>query len=155
MKTMRFNLTKIGAASALVLALAAAPGIVPALAAKTIGSARGGAALLQPKAWYLSDQTPPARQGSECAPPETHAMTCPKCRSVAVTHTHVEKGHIVISAPGIRHLCPGCESRIVTVGYGHQARTRLVHTCKNCGYTDPFCCATRQGEGPTPGMVMN
>ncbi len=80
------------------------------------------------------------------------AMACPKCKTITITTVKIEKGHIQTTTPGEKHLCPGCDSRLVTEGTGHQAKTKLVHVCKACGSEDAFCCAMKKGEGPTQGM---
>lgn len=160
MKAMNHCFKRIGRASVLAVALATAPGFAPALPAQETGSARGGAAKLMPKTWNWwetkgSVQLRPITSAEDVAAlkdGDLVAMACPKCKTITMAYAHTEKGHIQTTTTGQLHLCPGCDSRLVTEGYGHQAKTRLVHTCKACGSTDVFCCVMTQGEGPSKGM---
>jgi hypothetical protein len=81
-------------------------------------------------------------------------MSCPKCKD---TYTTVVK----TSFKGMKreeletaviHLCPSCETKIVTTGPGKSKKDKLVHSCKTCSSEDAFCCVMKKGSGPTPGM---
>lgn len=154
MKTRNLYLNKIGLASALLLALATTTWMAPILPAQEAGSARGGASQLMPKTWNWWHTIPAGPAAGAPAKRAIASMPCPKCQTVAVTITNVGKGRIVTATPGAKHLCAACDSRLATEGYGHQATTKLVHTCRNCGFSDPACCATHPGE-LTPGMAKN
>ncbi len=154
MKTSPYSLKQLGLAAGIALALTSTGWFAPTLRAQEAGSARGGAAQLMPKTWNWWNTTPPGPATGAPAKHDIASMPCPKCQTVAVTLTNVEKGHIVTTTPGAKHLCAACDSRLVTEGYGHQAATKLVHSCTNCGVTDPACCATHPGER-TPGMTVN
>ena len=79
------------------------------------------------------------------------AMVCAKCKSVMVHNVTTEKGHIQVMTAGSKHLCPGCDSTITTVGVGKGARQEIKHICDKCGDDSVFCCATKPGA-MTPGM---
>jgi hypothetical protein len=81
-------------------------------------------------------------------------MSCPKCKDTYTTVVgksfkgmkREELETVVI------HLCPNCETKIVTTGPGKSKKDKLVHSCKTCGSEDAFCCVMKKGSGPTPGM---
>lgn len=87
-------------------------------------------------------------------PGDTVVMSCPKCKDTWVT---------IVQAPGKggrkesklvqQHQCPGCESKVVIEGQGHQAKTKVVHVCKQCGSEDAFCCVMKKGGAATKGMA--
>lgn len=79
------------------------------------------------------------------------AMVCAKCKSVMVHNVTTEKGHIQVMTVGSKHLCPGCDSTITTVGTGKGAKQAVKHVCEKCGSDSVFCCATKPGT-VTPGM---
>ena len=85
---------------------------------------------------------------------DTVAMSCPKCKDTWVTVVEktgkAAKPHETKAV--LRHECPGCSTKIVTEGVGKQAQNKVVHTCKNCGSEDAFCCVMKKGAGPTKGM---
>ncbi len=154
MKTSPYSVKQLSLTAGIALALTSTAWFAPALQAQEMGSARGGAAQLMPKTWNWWNTIPAGPAAGAPAKRDIASMPCPKCQTVAVTLTNVEKGHIVTTAPGAKHLCAACDSRLATEGYGHQATTKLVHTCTNCGAKDPACCATHPGER-TPGMALN
>ena len=80
------------------------------------------------------------------------AMVCAKCKSVMVHNVTTEKGHIQVMTVGSKHLCPGCNSTITTVGTGKGAKQEVKHICKMCGDKSVFCCATKPDSAATPGM---
>ena len=82
-------------------------------------------------------------QAEALKPGDTIAMVCAKCKSVAVEYVTVEKGHIKHVMPGMKHLCPGCNSYITVVGNGKDATRKVTHTCGSCGDASAFCCATK------------
>ena len=91
-------------------------------------------------------------QAEALKPGDSIAMVCVKCKSVAVEYVTVEKGHIKHVMPGMKHLCPGCNSYITVVGNGKDATRKVTHTCGSCGDASAFCCATKPGEATTKGM---
>jgi hypothetical protein len=84
-------------------------------------------------------------------PGDTIAMVCTKCKSVMVHNVTTEKGHKVMTV-GEKHLCPGCNTTIETVGVGKAGKLEVKHVCKTCGDDSIFCCATKPGSGATKGM---
>jgi len=91
-------------------------------------------------------------QAEALKPGDSIAMVCVKCKSVAVEYVTIEKGHIKHVMPGMKHLCPGCNSYITVVGNGKDATRKVTHTCGSCGDASAFCCATKPGEATTKGM---
>ena len=83
------------------------------------------------------------------------AMSCPKCkdRLVTIVEPAAKTGAKPESRVVARHECPGCQRKIVTEGHGKAKTDKVVHTCKNCGSDDAFCCVAKKGAGPTPGMT--
>ena len=82
-------------------------------------------------------------------PGDAVAMSCTKCKSIMVHTVTTEKGHIQVMTVGSKHLCPGCDSVITTVGTGKGAKQEVKHTCDKCGSDSVFCCATKQGAATT------
>jgi hypothetical protein len=85
-------------------------------------------------------------------PGDAITMVCAKCKSVMLHNLTTEKGHIKVMTVGSKHLCPGCDSTITTVGTGKGAHDVVKHSCDKCGDDSVFCCATKPGEGATKGM---
>ena len=85
-------------------------------------------------------------------PGDAVVMSCPKCKTITVTYVETIKGHIKEEKTKQEHLCPGCETRIVTKGVGRAAKDEVVHVCKKCGSKDVMCCVMKKGSGPTKGM---
>jgi hypothetical protein len=87
-------------------------------------------------------------------PGDTMAMPCPKCKDTWVTVA--EKTGKAVNPQEkrrvLRHECPGCQTRIVTDELARPPKDKVVHTCRNCGITDAYCCAPQKGAGATPGM---
>lgn len=85
---------------------------------------------------------------------DTIVMSCPKCKESYATV--VEKTFKAASPEELKtvqvHLCPSCDTKIVTKGYGKQAKDVLVHTCKMCGSKDVFCCVMKKGSQASHGM---
>jgi hypothetical protein len=92
------------------------------------------------------------KEAEALKPGDAIAMACVKCKSVAVEYVTLEKGHIKHVTPGVKHLCPGCNSAITVVGNGKGATRKVTHTCGACGDDSAFCCATKPGTGATKGM---
>lgn len=90
-------------------------------------------------------------QAEALKPGDTFAMVCAKCKSVVVETVNSENGQIKDFTPGMKQLCPGCNSYI-TVGVGHYPNNQVTHTCEACGDGSAFCCATKPGTGATEGM---
>ena len=111
-------------------------------------TARGGATGLM--------QLNPIRTGADLdALQEGDAivMSCPKCKSVTVTHiTKENKPGQTSTAYTSHHLCPGCNDKVAMKGHGRSATEVVTHVCSNCGSTDAFCCVMKKGHGATPGM---
>lgn len=87
-------------------------------------------------------------------PGDTVVMSCPKCKNswVTVVAAPTKTGAKPETTRVERHECPGCEHKIVTAGHGKMKTDKIVHTCKQCGSEDAFCCVMKKGSGPTPGM---
>lgn len=135
-------------ASALVVGLAAF--LAPSSSAYAAdGTAKGGAAKLIP---LKPIQTVEDAQAVE--PGDTVVMSCPKCRNswMTVAPGPLKAGAAAPEMKVLRHECPGCSAKIVTEGHGKAKTTKVVHVCNNCGSEDAYCCTTKQGAGPTPGM---
>lgn len=86
---------------------------------------------------------------------DTIVMTCPKCTST--NKTVVVKSFKGANANELKnvtiHLCPTCETKLVTQGQGKSAKEVLVHTCTTCGSTNVSCCVMKKkNASPTPGM---
>jgi hypothetical protein len=82
------------------------------------------------------------------------AMSCPKCKDTYVTT--VEKSfkgmnHETLKTARV-HLCPGCETKVSTVGQGKAQTATLIHLCKNYGTKDVSCCAMKKNSGTTAEM---
>ena len=110
-------------------------------------TARGGASELM----NLKPITTRA-EAEALKPGDAIAMACTKCKSIMVHNVTTEKGHIKVMTVGEKHLCPGCNSYIETVGRGKGAKDELRHVCEKCGEDSVFCCATQPGTGATKGM---
>jgi hypothetical protein len=86
---------------------------------------------------------------------DTVIMSCPKCKDS--TATVVEKTFKTVKPEEFKivtiHLCPSCETKVVTKGHGKQAKDVLVHTCKTCGSKEVSCCVIKKGTGATAGMT--
>lgn len=109
-------------------------------------------ALAQPKgAELLMTHVKTSAQVEDLKPGDAVAMACTKCKSVMVHNVTTEKGHIQVMTVGSKHLCPGCDSIITTVGTGKGAKQEVKHTCEKCGTDSVFCCATKPGA-TTSGM---
>ena len=85
---------------------------------------------------------------------DTIVMSCPKCKE---TYTHVVvKSRHAVTADELKttgtHLCPSCDTKLVTQGVGKEAKEVLVHTCKVCGSEDVMCCVMKKGSHATKGM---
>jgi len=130
-------------AGLVVAGLALWPG---SLAAQEKGA--GAAKLIQLKPIETAQDAEAVRAG------DMVVMSCPKCKDS--WGTVVEKSSKTGAKPDVltvkRHECPGCEHKYVTEGTGKHAITKLVHVCKKYGSEDVFCCVSKKGQGPTPGM---
>ncbi len=85
---------------------------------------------------------------------DTVVMSCPKCKDswVTIVTPATKTGAKPETTTVSRHECPGCEHKIVSEGHGKMKTDKIVHTCKQCGSEDAFCCVMKKGSGPTPGM---
>ena len=81
-------------------------------------------------------------------------LSCPKCQDKAVTvvENTGKAAHPREIKTVLRHECPGCNTKIVTVGTGKQAQDQVVHTCKNGGSEKANCCATKKSALSTQGL---
>ena len=144
MKIRNSILSKISLSSGLAMALAFgvwAPGAV-----------RGGTELKGYERTLQMRGINTQAQAEALKPGDSIAMVCAKCKSVVIETVTMEKGHIKHVMPGIKHLCPGCNSYITVVGSGKDATREVKHTCGACGDDSAFCCATTKDAKPTKGM---
>jgi len=85
---------------------------------------------------------------------DTIIMSCPKCKDTYATV--VEKSFKGATPDQLKqvpiHLCPTCETKIVTKGQGKAVVNTVVHTCKTCGSKEVSCCVMKKDGGPTAGM---
>ncbi len=141
------NIGKISLGSSLAIALAV--GVWLPVRSPAADQVKGAEKLMQ-----LNRITTPA-QAEALKPGDSVVMVCTKCKSVMMHNVTTEKGHIKIMTVGEKHLCPGCNTTIETVGVGrgpNGARDEVKHVCKACGDDSVFCCATKPGSGATKGM---
>ena len=130
-------------------ALALSLGTVSNALAADVKTARGGASELM----NLKPITTRA-EAEALKPGDAIAMACTKCKSIMVHNVTKERGQgaAKVMTVGEKHLCPGCNSYIETVGRGKQAKDEVRHVCEKCGDDSVFCCATKPGSGATKGM---
>ena len=140
---MKTKITKLMARTCcLAVALALTAGVASSAWSAETKTARGGASDLM----NLKPITTRA-EAEALKPGDAIAMACTKCKSIMVHNVTTEKGHIKVMTVGEKHLCPGCNSYIDTVGRGKQAKDELRHVCEKCGDDSVFCCATKPGSG--------
>ena len=138
---------KISLSSSLAIALAAIVWLPSSLPAAETPKFKGGASDL------MNLKEIKTREEAEALKPgDTIAMACTKCKSIMMHNVTTEKGHIKVMTVGEKHLCPGCNSTIETVGFGKGKHAEVKHVCKSCGDDSVFCCATKPGSGATKGM---
>jgi hypothetical protein len=133
----------------LSVALALTVGVASnGLAAET-KTAKGGASELM----NLKPITTRA-EAEALKPGDSIAMACTKCKSIMVHNVTKERGQgaAKVMTVGEKHLCPGCNTYIETVGRGKGAKDEVRHVCEKCGDDSVFCCATKPGSGTTKGM---
>jgi hypothetical protein len=138
---------KICLSSSLTLALAAMAWLPSPLLAGEPPQFKGGASDLMNLGEIKTQE-----EAKALKPGDTMAMVCTKCKSVMVHNVTTEKGHIKVMTVGEKHLCPGCNSTIETVGFGKGKHDEVKHVCAKCGDDSVFCCATKPGSGATKGM---
>jgi Zn finger protein HypA/HybF involved in hydrogenase expression len=144
---MKIILRSIKLTAITILATAAFVGLTTNLSAADHGTAKGGAALLLPsKPIKTTDDAAAVKPG------DLVVMSCPKCKNIAVKQITVEKGHIEHATTVMQHQCPGCGSKLTYTGHGKMKQAEWTHVCTACGSKDAFCCATKPGAAPTPGM---
>lgn len=107
----------------------------------------------------LNNRIETTQQVAELKPDDTMAMVCSKCKTVWTTRVKQGvKGAQLLMEDGQpteligTHACPGCNSTLTVIGHAKGDITELKHTCQACGDDSAFCCATKKGSGPTPGM---
>ncbi len=83
-------------------------------------------------------------------PGDVLVMSCPKCKDMTATVVEqtFKAAHPEETKNLTMHLCPGCDSKIVTVGHGKTKTDKLMHTCKKCGSQDVLCCVMKKGDQP-------
>src|SRR5689334_13749788 len=138
------NIGKISLGSSLAVALAL--GVWLPIQSRAADQVKGAERLMQ-----LNRITTPA-QAEALKPGDSIVMVCTKCKSVMMHNVTKEKGHINVMTVGEKHLCPGCNTTIETVGFGKGKHDEVKHVCKTCGDDSVFCCATKPGSGATKGM---
>jgi len=72
------------------------------------------------------------------------AMACPKCKTI--TYSRIDQSSKGVKKDVktiVKDSCPGCDTKIVTVGVGKGAKNEIQHTCKQCGSHDAFCCVVK------------
>lgn len=135
------NAIATGASVLFALAVLSAPSSV-----KAADPMRGGEHLLHLQGIKTKAEAEALKPG------DTVAMVCSKCKAIMIHKVTTEKGHIQLMTEGEKHLCPGCNSTITTVGVGKGAKNEVKHVCDKCGSDSVFCCATKPGSGATEGM---
>ncbi len=147
MKTKNNILSKISLISGLAVALAFASGCATNTSTSDqMKPMKGG------EHQMMLNHIDTAAQAEALKPGDSIAMVCTMCKSVAVEHVNIEKGHIRPVTVGEKHLCPGCGGNIEVVGHGKGKRDVVTHTCSKCGDNSAFCCATKPGSSATMGM---
>jgi transposase-like protein len=148
MKPTYACIRKFGVGCGLALALAAIGGMPSLAQAAEKGSAKGGASdLIQLKRIVTPEDVAALQPG------DMIAMSCPKCKTIAVTHVVKEpKGNVTRMLPGEKHLCPGCQSTFEVKGHGKAKKADIVHTCQKCGSKSAYCCVLKKAGNPTKGM---
>ena len=154
---MKMNsiITKLLFSAGLVAALSFASGCATnGSSADQMKPMKGGEHMLM-----LNNRIETTQQLAELKPDDTIAMVCSKCKTVWTTRVKQgTKGAQLLMANGQptemigTHACAGCNSTLTVVGHAKGDITELKHTCAACGDDSAFCCATKQGSGPTPGM---
>jgi hypothetical protein len=109
------------------------------------GSARGGATQLLKPIKTVQDL-----EGLKAG--DAVVMSCPKCKTMTISYVERTKGQVTEEKIKQEHLCPGCETKIETTGFGKAKKDQVVHVCKKCGSEDVMCCALKKSTGPTKGM---
>ena len=147
MKIMTTKLTT--RACCVAAALAFITGVASNALAAEVKTARGGASELM----NLKPITTRA-EAEALKPGDVIAMACTKCKSIMVHNVTKERGQgaAKVMTVGEKHLCPGCNTYIETVGRGKGAKDEIRHVCEKCGEDSVFCCATEPGSGATKGM---
>jgi hypothetical protein len=147
---MKTNATKpIARLAALTATLALTAGFAANAWAAETKTARGGASEL------LNLKPITTRAEAEALKPgDAIAMACTKCKSIMVHNVTKERGQgtAKVMTVGEKHLCPGCNTYIETVGRGKGAKNEIRHVCEKCGDESVFCCATKPGSRGTSGM---
>lgn len=147
---MKARITKLVArACCLSAVLALTAGVASNALAADTKTAKGGASELM----NLKPITTRA-EAEALKPGDEIAMACTNCKSIMVHRVTKERGQGAASVMtvGEKHLCPGCNTYIETVGRGKGAKDEIRHVCEKCGDESVFCCATKPGTGTTKGM---
>jgi len=148
-KIMKIMITKLMARTCLAAVLALTAGVASNAFSAEVKTAKGGAGEL------MSLKPITTRAEAEALKPgDTIAMACIKCKSIMVHNVAKERGQgtAKVMTVGEKHLCPGCNTYIETVGRGKGAKDEIRHVCEKCGEGSVFCCATEPGSGATKGM---
>lgn len=152
---MNSTITKFLLSAGLVAALSFASGCATnSTSADQMKPMKGGEHMLM-----LNNRIETTQQLAELKPDDTIAMVCSKCKTVWTTRVKPgTKGAEILMANGQptqmigTHACAGCNSKLTVTGHAKGDITELKHTCAACGDDSAFCCATKTGSGPTPGM---
>jgi hypothetical protein len=145
MKTIKHNIIGTGIAMAVALAFALAIGIAVPVQMQAADQVKGAQLLMKP--------IKTSEDIGKLEPGDMIAMSCPKCKSITITHVQPTfKATEPKETATQKHLCPGCETTIETVGVGKAGKLEVKHVCKTCGSEDAFCCVMKKGSLPTKGM---
>jgi len=142
------NISSLFARSTRNLSLALAVAALVGLSGTALAQSKGAERLVQ----LQNVKTVQDLQKIEAG--DTLVMSCPKCKDS--TATIVEKSFKAVKPEEVKtaaiHLCPSCDTKVVTTGTGKAAKDTLVHTCKTCGSQEAVCCVIKKNAGATKGM---
>ena len=80
---------------------------------------------------------------STAIPASTQSMaSCARCKdsSVTVTEKNFKGSQLNSTKTAAAHLCPVCETKIVSEGAGKAKADKVVHTCGNSAGSAAACC---------------
>jgi hypothetical protein len=139
MKTTQIN--KAARFAGLVIALVLFAGVASEAKAHEDYPTKGGAKLL-------------LRPNPASAPSDYKPMSCAKCKDEYVRRVDWSaRGANKPTYLVAKHLCPGCDTTITTVGHGKAKQDVVTHKCTSCGADNLTCCSTsKSGTTATKGM---
>jgi hypothetical protein len=148
MKETNMKIMKKSSRLVLVAGLALALAGLVASPGALFAQGKGASKLMPLKSLKVVDDLQDVEQG------DMIVMSCPKCKDTYVTKVeHSFKGmNPEQLKTAVAHLCPACETKIVSEGQGKAKTDKLVHVCKTCGSKDVSCCVMKKGGGTTAGM---